>query len=186
MAQKIFVSYKYADDSVYRLNGTWNTTVRTYVDDFIKRSSNKEFMIYKGEMDGESLADFSDDTIWNKLKERIFDSSLTIVMISPNMKEGYKAEEEQWIPSEVSYSLKEHSRNGRISHSNALLYVVLPDKNGYYGYNRYMNKFNILRKNEENGYAQVVNWCDFIKNMQLYIEKANFKIIIGKKPYKLV
>ena len=87
MAQKIFVSYKYADSNVYQLNGKWNTTVRTYVDEFISRSYNKNFMIYKGEMDGESLAEFSDDTIWNKLKERIFDSTLTLVMISPNMKD---------------------------------------------------------------------------------------------------
>jgi len=185
MAQKIFVSYKYADSNVYQLNGKWNTTVRTYVDEFISRSYNKNFMIYKGEMDGESLAEFSDDTIWNKLKERIFDSTLTLVMISPNMKDWGKYEKDQWIPSEVSYSLKEHSRNGRTSHSNALLYVVLPDKSGYYSYKSFMNQFNILKKNEENGYAQVVNWNDFIRNMELYIEKANARSR-SYKPYKMI
>lgn len=183
MAQKIFVSYKYADNDVYRLNGRWDTTVRSYVDEFIARASDKDFMIYKGEMDGESLADFSNDTIWNKLKERIFDSSLTIVFISPNMKDSYKKESEQWIPSEVSYSLKSISRNGRYSYSNALLCVILPDKSGSYRYTLWTGQFSIIEKNEENGYAEVVTWSNFIKNMKLYIEKANNRTLY-REPYK--
>lgn len=132
MGYKIFISYKYHDDSVYPLNTYLNafpfynstTTVRDYVDrleSYFDHTNN----IYKSE---------SDNTIWEKLKDRIFDSSVTIVMISPNMKEAYRSERSQWIPWEISYSLRETTRGDRTSHSNAILAVVLPDRNHQYTY----------------------------------------------------
>lgn len=83
--------------------------MRDYVtkfEDILDSSDN----IYKGESDGEDLSVLSDDTIWEKLKDRIYDSSVTVVFISPGMKENWKLERDQWIPWEVSYSLKEVSR----------------------------------------------------------------------------
>ena len=138
MGKKIFISYKYADDQVQNLAKGKNSTVRDYVDKIEKKigSSND---IFKGESDGEDLSNLSDDVIWEKLKSRIYDSSVTIVFISPGMKESGKKERDQWIPWEVSYSLKETSRTNQIgksitSHSNAMLAVVLPDENGSYSY----------------------------------------------------
>ena len=138
MGKKIFVSYKYGDDQVENLSYYENSTVRDYVtkfEDILDSSDN----IYKGESDGEDLSVLSDDTIWEKLKDRIYDSSVTVVFISPGMKENWKLERDQWIPWEVSYSLKEVSRknkNGQAvtSRSNAMLAVVLPDSNGSYSY----------------------------------------------------
>ena len=50
-----------------------------------------------------------------------------------------------------------------MSHRNALLVVVLPDKLGSYKYYDKNNLFPILKSNIDNGYAYVVTWEDFLK-----------------------
>ena len=145
MGHKIFVSYKYADSDVKKLtNSLYHTdTVRTYVDSLEEYISEVSEHIYKGETDGEDLSGLSEDDIWKKLKDRIYDSTLTIVMISKGMRVTYLPDREQWIPWEISYSLKEVSRkniSGNMvkSSSNALLAIILPDRNGSYEYFTYM------------------------------------------------
>ena len=73
MGRKIFVSYKYADDSVENLTSSENSTVRDYVSKFEAKLDSSDH-IYKGESDGEDLSNLSEDTIWSKLKDRIYDS----------------------------------------------------------------------------------------------------------------
>ena len=144
MGRKIFVSYKYADSNVRQFNDLSNLfrerdTVRSYVDvleTYLKCNSEH---IYKGESDGEDLSQLSDATIKDKLYSRICDSTITIVMLSPNMKEEYILQKNQWIPQEISYSLREQSRtnsSGQMvtSNTNAILAIIVPDRNNSYSY----------------------------------------------------
>jgi len=148
MGRKIFVSYKFADSNVQILDSKCDTTVRDYVTKFeevLDVSDN----IYKGESEGEDLSKLTDDTIWDKLKDRIYDSTVTVIFISPGMVEKGVKERDQWIPWEVSYSLKEQSRknkNGDLitSKTNAMLAVVLPDYEGDYSY--YLEKRDCCRE----------------------------------------
>ena len=204
MKRKVFVSYKYSDKKVCRLRDTpWGetTTARHYVDK-LTGILEKENHIYKGEDDGESLADFQDSTIGSKLADKIFDSSVTIVLVSKGMKEN-KPERNQWIPWEISYSLKEQTRDYGRSKTNGVIAVVLPDENGSYEYYITQNTicncrslntsflFQILRENMFNikapnrricegswvysgdcSYIQSVKWNDFVRNSSIYIDKA--------------
>lgn len=142
MGRKIFVSYKYGDTQVQDLNlyeQNWlgqnikvQTKARHYVDKLAEILEDDDH-IFKGEDDGQSLADFSDEYIGSALRDKIYDSSVTIVLVSKGMK-SYHAEKDQWMPWEISYSLKEYTRNGRTSLSNGVIVVVLPDVQGNHEY----------------------------------------------------
>lgn len=179
MGRKIFISYKYSDSQVHQLDkeNYWEqTTVRDYVDllqDYLDETDN----INKGEDDGEDMSSLADSTIASKLGDKIFDSSVTIVFISKGMKEIGVQEKDQWIPWEISYSLKEQTRKTNEnskevikSKTNAVLAVVLPDENGYYDY--YLTQkdccrvlktdvlFDILQKNMFNEKKPNTYFCE--------------------------
>lgn len=184
MGKKIFISYKYADNQVEHLGDDDNTTtVRDYVTDFEKRIDSSDH-IYKGEHDEEDLSHLEDDTIWEKLKDKIYDSTVTVVFISPGMRDTSKRDRDQWIPWEISYSLKETSRKNKngdsiTSKSNAMLAVVLPDKEGKYSYyldanncctagciTHYTGKlFSILKNNKFNYTKKKKYDCDKDKDV---------------------
>ncbi|MCE1169283.1 MAG: TIR domain-containing protein [Sphingobacteriia bacterium] len=146
MGRKIFVSYKYSDSQVRDLDiyelvefsGTKfrqkiQTTARHYVDKIAEKLEDDD-NIYKGEDDGQSMATLADSTISSKLGDKIFDSSVTVVLVSKGMKNIFLPEKDQWIPWEISYSLKEQRRQNKRSKTNGVIAVVLPDELGSYSY----------------------------------------------------
>ena len=199
LGKKIFVSYKYADDQVENLVMGENSTVRDYVDEFEKKLDSSD-NIYKGESEGEDLSELSDDIIWEKLKDRIYDSSVTVVF-STSVTTNFVGSLRLAIP------ILDKNGDSVTSHSNAMVAVVLPDENGSYSYyldiksccsggctmHRTDNLFEIIRKNKFNrtknalkhtcenndtiwngtcSYIEAVKWSNFISNYQKYVNAA--------------
>jgi hypothetical protein len=183
MARKYFVSYKYKDEKVAKLNDffyeevdgrmqfvTRNTRVRDYVDLLQNKIGSDHINL--GERDGESLEDFSDEEIESELKRRIRQCSVTIVIISKGMGLPNKTQKEQWIPWEISYSLRTVPTGGNTKQMNAVIGVVLPDESGnydwYYRYNPNCNStthstnllFKILSRNMFNLWEKETRECN--------------------------
>lgn len=195
MGRKVFVSYKHQDGNVQYLNN-YGRTARSYVDYLIDNKLEDE--IYKGE-GNEDLSEFKDETIKNRLKDKIHDSSITLVLISPNMKEIQTVESEQWIPWEISYSLKEVTRADKMSHTNGILAIVLPDILGNYDYFiedksckcqtlKTDTLFQILRDNMFNAkklQSSNCDNCDSYTGDISYINSVKWQYFINNKDYCL-
>lgn len=112
MAHKTFISYKYSEARVLRDN-----IIDTLGDDAI---------YYKGETsDSPDLTDTSTENIKEALKDMMYDTSVTIVIISPNIKSS------NWIDWEIEYSLKNITRKNRTSHTNGVVGVIMKYNGGY-------------------------------------------------------
>ncbi|MGF1373891.1 TIR domain-containing protein [Streptococcus infantarius] len=186
MARKTFISYKYSE-------------ARNLRDDIIC-AMGPDATYYNGERSSSpNMSDRTTEYIKNTLKDMIYSTSVTIVIISPNMKQS------NWIDWEIEYSLKQIKRGDRASGSNGIVGVVMK-YNGDYSWLRpttvntdgctsistndsYLydiiskNRFNQNPKiyscdkcqtvNSLNGsYISLVNEDDFLSNPSHYIENA--------------
>lgn len=112
MARKTFISYKYSDARDVR--------------DRIINALGDDATYYKGENGySECLDGLAADTIKNRLKDMIYDTSVTILVLSPEMMSS------EWIPWELEYSLRECKRGDRCSHANGIVAVVKKVDGGY-------------------------------------------------------
>src|SRR5699024_6009074 len=112
MAHKTFISYKWSEAQDLR-------------DDIIKALGD-DATYYKGETsDSPDLTDTSTENIKKNLKDMMYDTSVTIVILSPNMTES------KWIDWEIEYCLKNIARKNRTSHTNGVVGVIMKVDGGY-------------------------------------------------------
>lgn len=112
MARETFIAYKYSEATELR-------------DEILEKLGN-DARYYQGEtaespdMSGDKI-----DRIKNSLKNMIFQTSVTIVIISPNLKNS------DWVDWEIQYSLKEYKRQSTTSRTNGIIGVVMKYNGGY-------------------------------------------------------
>lgn len=199
MAHKTFISYKYSESQDLR-------------DDIITKLG-ADAAYYQGETsDSPDLTDTSTENIKRVLKDMLWDTTVTIVIISPHIKES------KWIPWEIKYCLKMISRDGKTSRTNGLVGVV-QKVNGSYDWfiNRGINCHGqsirsfyqnllpeVLSDNIFNseppiwhcnlcktydfwygGYMTIVEEDEFLSNPSLYIENAYEKMDKNVSNYRL-
>ena len=199
MAHKTFISYKYSEARGLR--------------DRIINALGEDAKYYRGE-DGfsDDLSDCKAETIKCYLADMIYDTSVTIVIISPNMNQSER------IDWELSYSLKSITRSDRTSHPNGIVGVVM-EHNGNYDWfiyntqhndgcttrNYYTNKCpKIITENRANqkvsqyccpncksidplfgSYISFVKEDEFLDNPQKYIDNAYNKSQNDAEDYNL-
>lgn len=118
MAHKTFISYKYSEARALR--------------DRIIAAMGDDATYYKGETsDSPDLTDTTTENIKKNLKNMMFDTSVTIVILSPNLKQS------KWIDWEIEYCLKDITRKDRTSHTNGVVGVIMK-VNGSYDWLKYM------------------------------------------------
>ena len=200
MAHKTFISYKYSEAQSLR-------------DDIIAALGD-DATYYKGETsDSPDLTDTSTENIKRVLCDMMYDTSVTIVIISPHMKES------KWIDWEIEYCLKNITRKDRTSHTNGVVGVIMKCNGGYDWFKQKDKNsdgcisssydesylFEIIKNNRYNqnpkqyscpvcktinaltgSYISFVEEDDFINNPQYYIDNAYDKSENDAKGYDLV
>ena len=186
MAHKTFISYKYSEAQKLR-------------DDIIKKLGD-DAQFYKGETsESPDISDTTTDNIKKNLSDMMYDTSVTIVIISPNIKQS------KWIDWEIEYCLKNITRKGRTSHTNGIVGVVMKVNGNYDWFIKHRvhldgcfsnyfdnNKvYDIISKNRFNqepmhyvcnrcriidelsgNYISYITEDEFLRNPQKYIDNA--------------
>lgn len=112
MARKTFISYKYSEAQNLR--------------DTILKSLGSDASYYQGEMSNSpDLTDTTTENIKKNLANMIHGTSVTIVVISPNLIVS------KWIDWEVEYSLKEITREDKTSRTNGVVGVIMKVNGSY-------------------------------------------------------
>ena len=189
MAHNTFISYKYSEAQLLR--------------DKIVQSLGEAAAYYKGETsDSPDLTDTSTENIKKNLRDMMYNTSVTIVIISPNIKKS------KWIDWEIEYCLSNYSRKGRTSLTNGVVAVIMKVNGGYdwltnhlvncHGRSVVNHKnellYPIIYENHFNSNPQIwhcadcktYNWLDgsyieyidedtFLGNPQLFIDNAYAK-----------
>lgn len=151
MAHKTFISYKHSEAQKLR-------------DDIIK-ALGKDAVYYRGETSNSpDLSDTSTENIKKALTDMMFDTSVTIVVISPNMTES------NWIDWEIEYCLRNINRKDRISHINGVVGVIMKYNGGYEWFKKKKRKDDgcIISSYDENKVYDIINKNRYNQNPKKY------------------
>lgn len=185
MAHKTFITYKYSDV----VEGRENNNLR----DRIINKLGDAAQYYKGENGySKDLSSYTAQYIKSYLKDKIYDTSVTIVILSPNMKQS------DWMEWEIQYALRNQPRHDRTSRPNGIVAVV--QKRNSYGFTSdgyswfkdwrgewdLSRTFDIIKDNRNNkkfnapyylsnNYIDIVTEDAFLRNPDKYIEDAFYK-----------
>lgn len=199
MSHKTFISYKHSEALDLRDN--------------IIKSMGTDAVYYNGENGfSPNKSDDTDDAIWDYLKDMIWPTSVTIVILSPNMKQS------SWIPDEIAYSLRKVKRGNTESKRNGIVAVIQKYQGGYdWLLNHHVNCHNVATisfRNEllptiisnnhfnsvpprihcidcktydwdKGSYISYVNEEEFLKDVNGYVEKAFQKSLNDGAGYKI-
>lgn len=199
MARKTFISYKH--DEAINLR------------DRIIDAMGDDASYYMGETsESPNLSDKKTETIRKNLSDMMYKTSVTIVIISPNMKQS------NWIEWEISYCLKRNTRSERTSNRNGVVGVIMKSNGSYdwartkhvlddgfkyytYSTNLFLDIINENRFNQDplkysnekyktvssltGHYITLVDEEEFLNNIDKYIENAFSKSENDASGYKL-
>ncbi len=183
MVKRVFISYKYPEGAGYR-------------DRLISKLEDGSYK-YLGETNKTTdISSLNEAAIGSILSDKIYSTHVTVILISPSILQS------DWIPWEVSYSLREISRANRNSSRNGTVAIVLPDQNGSYDYAitktntgntihtlRFPNIINnnMFNATEESrheisskefgSYISIYRWNEFCENMDDIINTAHTKSV---------
>lgn len=150
MARETFIAYKYSEAKDLR--------------DVIIEKLGNDATYYRGEtvespdMSGESV-----EKIKNNLKNLIFGTSVTIVILSPNLTDS------EWVDWEIQYSLKEYKRQSLQSRTNGIIGVVMKVNGNYdWLFSYYTNQDGCSARRTDNS-----KLYDIIKNNRLNLNTDN-------------
>lgn len=112
MAHKTFISYKYSESRDLR--------------DKIIGALGKDATYYRGEnVDSKDMSDNKRKTIKDRLSDMMYDTSVTIVILSPDMRKS------EWIGWEIAYCLRKVTRKERTSQRNGVVAVIKKVNDSY-------------------------------------------------------
>lgn len=177
MANKVFISFRFSDGNEYK-------------QELEKLLENKSYTINVSESIDRSYQ--TEDTIKKYLFEKIADSTVTIVILTPeaiNHKRNYYGNVDDWMYDELRYSLEDRNYNKT---SGVIAVYTSSAENIVKSYDNIINEFsNLVRKNMfnvknnckkcttlnrwdalEDHYISLVSWSDFIQNPKKYIDNA--------------
>ena len=181
MDKRIFISYKFGEGNRYR-------------DKLISRIEQGSYKYLGETKDSSNISLMNDATVGSILSDKLFSTHVTIVLVTPNINRS------NWIPWEISYSLRLINKSHRNSTRNGIVAVVVPNEDNSYDHvikktddGREINiqffpdimkrnMFNPSRQSSYNStdkdfgtYISVYKWDEFCSDMNDIINKAYLK-----------